>query len=84
MFPIKICFTLNKWWYFGFNKGWYYNEYRDNRFESCGFITIYMFKRAVNILWSYKWYSWWLSTRDQEFNKVRNDVLYPFGVGYPK
>jgi hypothetical protein len=83
IFPIVIHRNLRPFWKFGFNKGWYYNEYRNNRFESCGYIIIYAFKRSIHILWSYKWYQWWLSTK-QEFESKDNFIIFPFGFGYPK
>ena len=84
IFPIAIHRNLRPFWKFGFNKGLYYNEYRSNRFESCGYITIYAFKKSICILWSYEWYQWWLSTRDEEYDGVENHFIFPFGLGYPK
>jgi len=85
MFPIIITRTLNPFWRIIFNKGWWRNEYLNNRIESRGFATLYVFKKAIHILYSYKWYCWWLSGwRPEGCRGKPNDILYPFGIGYPK
>lgn len=67
---IKIHRNMRPFWKFGYNHGWFYNpyfkkfipamgkKYLIGRWESCGYFTLYLFRRSFHFLYSRSWYNW--------------------------